>query len=147
MPLIRIEEAPGVEAIKPGTYPVTLIDIRPDTIITNDRGAQDIFRWKFAVDDGSEEGVEFEAISSQLTSPKTKLYAWLTALLGEDKVGVGMDFEKKDLVGREALGQFQTDAKGWTQLTALVEKPRQRRPVASDQRGPQAVADDEGAPF
>lgn len=123
MPLFTIE---GGSALKAGVYPVTLVDIRPDTILTNDRGEQDIFRWKFVVDDGSPEGVEYEAISSRNTSPRSKLFAWLTALLGEDKVKVGMDFEKKDLVGREAQGQFSIGEDGWAKMTALVEMPRNR---------------------
>jgi len=123
VPLFTIE---GGSNLKAGSYPVTLIDIKPDTIITNDRGEQDIFRWKFIVDDGSDEGVEHNAISSQNTSPRSKLFGWLTALLGEDAVKVGMDFDKKDLVGREAIGQFTLDADGWAKLTALVEKPKSR---------------------
>lgn len=124
MPLIHLDEYES--DIKPGVYPVTLIDIRADTISTNERGDQEVFRWKFIVDDGSEDGVEHEALSSQITSPRSKLYAWLGALLGEDAVKVGMDFEKKDLVGREAQGQFTIDERGYPKLMALVAKPKGR---------------------
>lgn len=124
MPLIHLDEYQS--DIAPGVYPVTLIDIRPDVLSTNDRGDQNVFRWKFIVDDGTEDGVEHEALSSQITSPRSKLYAWLGALLGEDAVKVGMDFEKKDLVGREAQAQFQLDEKGYPKLIALVAKPKTR---------------------
>lgn len=124
MPFITVSAGAPSADVEPGVYEATLIDVQEDTITTNDRGDVDVYRWRWALDLGDDNGVEVESLTSVNTSPKSKLFGYLVALLGADKVGVGKDFEQTDLIGREALITIIKNADGWPKVEQVTGKPK-----------------------
>jgi hypothetical protein len=100
--------------IKDGTYPAVLESIEtvasPSATI-----AGDARRWTFLVEhDGKVEPLS--VFSSMNTGPKTKAYAWLTALLGEaPKSG-----QTYDPVGKRCLLQVNHKESGWPDVAAVL---------------------------
>lgn len=124
--------APQVD-IEPGVYPVTLVDIsEPRTIFPQsgpNAGKEVTLRdWTFALDDGT----EIRGSASTASGPKSKTYAWLTALLGGTPPAVGQSYPKSQLVGRLALATIVIDDGGWPKIQNLSAMPRgmAQQPVA-----------------
>ena len=65
------------------------------------------------------------------SGPKSKTYAWLTALLGGTPPAVGQSYPKSQLVGRLALATISIDAGGWAKIVNLSAMPRQAAPAAA----------------
>jgi len=142
VPLISVTT--GGPDIDPGTYPVTLVDIEGPKVITPQSGPtagqeMEILVWKFAVDEGEFEGTEIEATTSTNTGPKSKVYGFLTALLGGKPPAENAQFEATDLAGRRALATVERPENGWAKIRSLVALP-----VANLSRG---VAAATGAPL
>ena len=116
--------APQVD-IEPGTYEVTLIDIsEPRTILPQsgpNAGKEVQLRdWTFALEDGT----EIRGSASTASGPKSKTYAWLTALLGGTPPVVGQSYPRSQLIGREALATIVIDEGGWPKIANLSARPR-----------------------
>jgi hypothetical protein len=122
MPLITVSEATSYGGdIAPGTYPATLVGIEADTIFVEGEN-RPVFKWRFALEDGT----ELEGLTSQITSltSTTKSIQWLTALLGPEAVKVNASFDVDDLVGREALINIQPNKNGYPKVQDVLAMPK-----------------------
>ena len=102
--IITISAGAPASDLTPGVYEVTLADIsEPRTIYPQtgpNAGKEVQLRdWTFALEDGT----EVTGSASTASGPKSKTYAWLTALLGGTPPAVGQSYPKSQLLGREAL--------------------------------------------
>lgn len=98
--------------------------------------------WTFALEDGT----EVTGSASTASGPKSKTFAWLTALLGGTPPVVGTAYPKSQLVGREALATIAIDEGGWAKIANLSARPKARAvaPVAAPVAAPaQPVAPDQ----
>lgn len=114
--------------IPDGVYPVTLVDIKGPKTVTAQRGpkaGQDIalLDWEFAIDDGPHDGVVIQASTSTASGPRSKMYAFLTALFNGVAPSIGAGFEKADLTGRRALATVKKDEAGWLRIENLGAMP------------------------
>ena len=126
MPLFTV--AQGGPDIPDGPYYVILTGISGPKTVLAKRGPKagqeiDLYDWKFAIDDGPKEGEEIESSTSASSGPRSKLYAYLTALLGGKAPEIGSTFELGDLVGRRALATIRKDETGWPRIENLSAVP------------------------
>ncbi len=135
MPLITVNQ--GGSDIAAGTYPVVLTKLDgPKTIVPksgpNAGEPVDIFAWTFVVaaNSGPASGEEIEATTSTASGPRSKMYSWLTALLGGQPPAVGRSFEASDLVGKSAIAQISRSESGWPRIDSLMAFPSAPQPVA-----------------
>jgi hypothetical protein len=133
--IITISAGAPASDITPGVYEVTLTDISEPRTIYPQTGANagkevQLRDWTFALEDGR----EVTDSASTSSGPKSKTYAWLTALLGGTPPTVGQSYPKSQLVGREALATIAIDEGGWAKIANLSARPRARA------AGPVAVA-------
>ncbi len=130
-----------------GVYPVILVSIGEPESITLKQGPDagtsvKVRPWVFAVEAGEFEGEEIKASTSMATSPSSKAFSWITALLGKaPAIGDKLDF--KQLVGRSALANMQPNDRGYIGIAGLMGVP-----VAPARRAAEpAAAATDGAPF
>lgn len=110
--------------IADGVYAVALTKIEgPKTITRPDNTEAEIIDWTFEVMDGQYAGTEIQGTTSTSSGPKSKMFAWLTALFGGKAPTVGSSFEKDDLVGKLALATVRTPEGGWPKLENLGAIP------------------------
>lgn len=139
---------PSAETDVPdGVYILTLVDIKEPRQITVTRGERagqqmDLRDWVFAVE---APGTAFhertiDSSTSTASGPKSKQYAYLTALNGGIAPTVGQKFGKGDLVGRQALGTIAHDEGGWPQIANLSAIPASMRGQAAPNGGQPAAA-------
>lgn len=128
MPLFEVKS--GGPDIADGVYPVVLTDITGPKTVTAQRGPNtgqdiDLFDWKFAIDSPGQpaDAQEIEASTSTASGPRSKMYAYLTALLNGVAPAVGTAFEKDQLIGRSALATIQKDGDGWPRIVNLGALP------------------------
>lgn len=131
--------------IDPGTYWATLIDIsEPRTILPQtgpNAGKEVTLRdWTFALEDET----EIRGSASTASGPKSKTYAWITALLGGTPPAVGQKIPFSQLIGREVHVAVAVDEGGWPKITGLTAIPKARTapaaaPVAAPQPPTRAV--------
>lgn len=128
MPLFEVK-AGGVE-IADGVYPVILTAITGPKLVTAQQGPNagkeiELFDWTYAIDAPGtpEHDTEITASTSTASGPKSKMFSWLTALLGGKPPAVGTKFEVTDLVGRAALATIRTGESGWPKLENLGAMP------------------------
>ena len=128
MPTFEIKA--GGPDIADGVYPVVLTKIEGPKTVTAQRGPNagqdiDLFDWTFAVDAPGtpEDGVEVQASTSTASGPRSKMYAWLTALFGGRAPQVGQKFDSDALLGRAALATIRKDETGWARLENLGAMP------------------------
>lgn len=128
-PFIQVSSGGGSD-IPDGVYPVILVDIRGPKTVTAQRGPKagqdiDLLDWQFAIDMPGQplDGQEIEASSSTASGPRSKMYAYLTALLNGVAPAIGTAFAKKELVGRRALATIQRDQEGWARIMNLGALP------------------------
>lgn len=129
--------APDVD-IEPGVYEVTLTAISEIRTITAQKGPNagkdvDLRDWTFALEDGT----EIRGSASTASGPKSKSYAWLTALLGGTPPAVGQQISFSQLIGREALATIGPDEGGWPKIMGLSAKPRARGAAAAPPAAPE----------
>ena len=97
-----------------------------------------------------EDGTEIQGSASVASGPKSKTYAWMTALLGGTPPVVGQSYPRTQLIGREALATISIDDGGWPRIANLSARPKARtvnpvaapRPVAQPVAQPVASASD-----
>jgi hypothetical protein len=124
MPFIEIKRGGSDVEIPDGVYAVTLVDISDPRTVTAQRGPNagqdvDLIDWTFALDNGD----TVDASTSTASGPRSKMYAFLTALFGGKAPPVGTQLEKDHLIGRQALATIQTDEGGWPRITNLGAVP------------------------
>lgn len=107
--------------IDPGTYTGVVLSVEAARIETDD-GPKDLLRWTFAIDlDGH--GEEIDALSSRATSPRSKPYGWVTALLGRAPEP-GERVKLADLSGRSALVSIELDDNNYPKVAGLMALPK-----------------------
>lgn len=136
--LITISAGAPPSDIEPGVYEVTLTDIsEPRTIFPQsgpNAGKEVLLRdWKFALEDNT----EITGSASTASGPKSKTYAWLTALLGGTPPAIGQSYPRDQLVGRMALATINIDEGGWAKIVNLSALPKTK---AAPVTRPQPVA-------
>jgi hypothetical protein len=135
----------GGPDIDDGVYPVTLTAIEGPKTITPQNGPNagqdvDIFEWAFVVDEGDYENTEIQATTSTASGPRSKMFAFLTALLDGKAPQVGTSFEVTDLVGRRALATIRRSESGWPRIENLGALPAQMRTAPAQAAPEQAPA-------
>lgn len=122
MPFLTVSKG-GVE-IDDGVYMVVLAKLDgPKTILRPDGTEAEIIDWTFQVFEGPYEGTELQGTTSTASGPKSKMFAWLTALLGGRPPVVGQSFEKADLVSKLAYATVRTPENGWPKIENLGAVP------------------------
>lgn len=111
--------------IEPGVYQVMLNDIsEPRTIFPQtgvNAGKEVTLRdWTFILEDGN----QIRGSASTASGPKSKTFAWLTALLGGTPPPVGSSYPKDQLIGRTALATVTIDDGGWAKIQNLSALPK-----------------------
>jgi hypothetical protein len=141
--LITVSSGAPQTDIEPGTYEATLTEIsEPRTIFPQtgpNAGKEVSLRdWTFALEDGT----EIRGSASTASGPKSKTYAWLTALLGGTPPVIGQSYPRSQLIGRECLVTVAIDEGGWAKIVNLSARPKARtpEPVASPQPPRRAAA-------
>lgn len=127
MAFITVNQGAGAD-IPDGVYPVVLVSISDPKTVTAQRGPKsgqdiDLLDWTFAVLDGEYKDTEISASTSMASGPKSKMFSYITALLGGKAPQVGQSFEKTDLVGRLALATVRKDENGWPRIENLGAMP------------------------
>lgn len=130
MPFITVKA--GGPEIADGVYPVILTAISDPRTVTATRGPKagedvDLIDWTFAIDapGSSYDGLEIPVSTSTRSGPKSKMYAFLTALFNGVAQPVGAGFEKDQLIGRQALATIAKNDAGWPEITNLGAVPLQ----------------------
>jgi hypothetical protein len=127
MPLITVSA--GTPAIPAGTYPATLVGIRPKSLVTKfstDGKEQDFLEWTWLVE-APDKDVEINSLTSTATGPKSRIFEYLLALLGTPKVDVGAGFDEGDLVGKKVLVSTTVTEDGFAKIDQIVAAPRGRQ--------------------
>lgn len=135
MPTITVTS--GAPEIADGVYPVILTKIQGDPdhpenpkTVTAQRGpkaGQDIelWDWYFAIDTPGQPGdaVELNESTSTASGPRSKMYAYLTALRNGIPPQIGESIRFEELYGRTALATIQKDDSGWPRIVNLGAMP------------------------
>lgn len=136
MSLITVSQGgpPPDKDIADGVYQVYLQKLEgPKTIIPkfgeNAGKEVSIFEWLFVIEGSDYDNRDIQANSSTASGPRSKMYSWLTALLGGKPPAVGAGFEAKDLVGLRALATVSHGESGWPKLENLGAIPASLRPA------------------
>jgi hypothetical protein len=142
-----IEVKPGAKSGafigEDGAYPATLVAVEGPRTITPKDGREpfELMEWTFAVEGAPDDACLVWASTSTSSGPRSRMYGYLTALLGGKAPAIGQVFDAQDLVGRMAMITIRRDEEGWTKVDnvgALPRQPQAATPVASPSA--QAVA-------
>lgn len=148
---ITVSAGAPASDIAPGAYEVTLTAIDGPRTIFPQTGPNagkevEVLDWTFTTaDDESVRGT-----TSKASGPKSKAYAWLTALLGGTAPAVGQRFELDQLLGRMAIATISVNENGWPRIENLSALPKRRAAApAPVKRAPAPVseADPDALPF
>jgi hypothetical protein len=99
--------------------------------VTAQRGpnaGQDIelWDWYFAVDNPGQPGdaIELNESTSTASGPRSKMYAYLTALRNGVPPAIGENIQFESLYGRSALATIRKDDTGWPRIVNLGAMPQ-----------------------
>lgn len=111
----------------PGPYILVLTGVSDPKTVTAQRGPKagqdiDLIDWQFEIFDGPFSGLPVDASTSTASGPKSKMFGYLTALLGRPPI-VGQSFEKNDLISKLALGTISVDDGGYLRIDNLSAIP------------------------
>ena len=130
MPFVTINRGGPEVEIPEGVYRVVLVDIGDPHTVTAQRGPNagsdvDLIDWTFAIDQPGTplDGQPITDSSSTASGPKSKLFAWITALQNGRPPAVGQGFEKSDLKGRSAFATIRVDDGGYPKIANLGAIP------------------------
>lgn len=140
----------GATDIQPGTYTVILTEISDPKLVVAKSGPRageevELIEWTFSVDEGDFEGTTLRDSSTTSSGPKSKLFGWVTALLGGKPPAPGQPFEKADLIGRRALAKVILNDSGWPKVDTLVALPASKPRVTAS--APAVAVETEAIPF
>jgi hypothetical protein len=156
MTTITVSAGAPATDIEPGVYEVELLSVEGPRLIYPQSGVNAgkevaVLDWTFSLDDNS----QLQGTTSTASGPKSKLYAWLTALCGGKPPAIGQKFEPEDLAGRMALATISINDGGWPRIDNLSALPTRKReaiveePVQRSRAASKAVArpTDDSLPF
>ena len=121
----------GGASLEPGTYEATLTALE-DFHYDDGEGEKTLRRWTFGTDEvdaATGEAISIDGVSSLATGPKSKAFAWLTALIGRTPT-TGESFTPSTLVGRPCMVTVILNDDGYSKVSAVVPPPK-RKPVAA----------------
>lgn len=136
MSIRRTMEESTFVHLEPGTYPVTCMSVRADTLENPQFGNGDVIRFTLRVDDLMDENgkeVERDLIANDKLTPMSKLTECLMAFGVRAEVGEELDLE--ECVGHKALAQVserKKDDKVYDRIEKLLP---QQRMAAADPAG------------
>jgi hypothetical protein len=113
-------------------YTVVLTAIDGPKSITPQRGPNAgttvvIFDWTFEILDGDYGGSTLRGTTSAASGPRSKMYAWLTALLGGTPPQEGRVLQEDELLGQVCLATVLRDDSGWPRIEQLAGLPAHMR--------------------
>jgi hypothetical protein len=116
-----------------GAYAATLVAIEGPRSATNSRTGEtfEAMDWTFAIEGAPDEACLVWTSTSVASGPRSRMYGYLTALLGGRPPAVGQSFEAQDLVGRMALVTIRRDEDGWLKVENVSAMPQQVQPAAA----------------
>jgi hypothetical protein len=125
-PFITVRSA--TSDIPDGVYRLRLVAISDPKTVTiryGERAGQnmELIDWTWVIASGPHKDKEIQSSTSLATSPRSKMFSYLTAFDGGRKPQSGTDFEKADLIGRLVSGTIQVDDNGWPQITNIGAIP------------------------
>jgi len=116
--------------IPDGVYPLRLIELSDPRPVDATRGPNagktiNLIDWSWTVDWPNHplDTRIVESSTSTASGPKSKMYAYLTALFGGTPPPVGTQLRKVDLVGRAVYGTVNHDEDGWVRLANVSAIP------------------------
>jgi hypothetical protein len=142
VPLLTVTA--GGPELPEAVYSVTLMKIEGPKSIFPQSGPNagqevQIFDWLFQVDEGEYEGTEIQATTSTASGPRSKMYSWITALMGGKAPAIGATFEAEDLQGFRAIATVSRTEAGWPRIENLGAFPvAPVRPAAARSVAPTA---------
>lgn len=135
----------GAPQVEPGVYLATLTSISEPRTVTAQRGPNagqevDLRDWEFTLEDGT----PVRGSTSTSSGPKSKMFSWITALMGGVPPAVNTTISFTQLVGREVHITVEQDPDGWARIANVSAKPKSlAKPIAQ----PVAAAPQEDLPF
>lgn len=123
----------GGPDIADGVYTVVLTAIDGPKSITPQRGPNagstvTIFDWTFEILGGDYGGSTLRGTTSAASGPRSKMYSWLTALMGGVPPVEGTVLGEDDLLGQACLATVLRDDSGWPRIEQLAGLPANMRP-------------------
>jgi hypothetical protein len=100
------------EPIPPGVYPATVSEI----VLREADDGREWLAWEFALDDGRRIG----GGTSYALGVRTKAFAWITALLGRERMGGGTQITETDLQGAVCQIVVELDAEGLPKVGSVL---------------------------
>ena len=95
---------------------------------------QDFLEWTWLVH-ANDKDVEVNSLTTLATGPKSRIFEYLVAMLGADKVQIDAGFEESDLVGKTVMVQIITTDEGFAKIDKIMGAPKQPKaaqaPVAA----------------
>jgi len=140
MPFVTIGGG-GSSSIEDGVYTIVVTEISdPKTVIVRATGDEiDLIDWTFAIVDGEYADSTITESTSTASGPKSKMYGWLSALLGA-RPDAGQTFEKSDVIGRMGLATIaRKEDGGWPKIVNLSALPKSMRVAPAPAAAPQSV--------
>lgn len=115
----------GTASVPPGTYTGSLVKVDSEKV-NSAYGEKMMWRWTFLLNVNGE-GRELDALTSQATSPKSKAYAFLTAILGRPPA-IGESLEPP--IGKQVLVSVVEKDNGFAKISGLSTyvEPQQTLP-------------------
>lgn len=125
--------------IPDGVYPLQLVELSDPRPVDAKRGINAgktimLIDWSWTIDwpGNALDERTLDSSTSTASGPKSKMYAYLTALFGGTPPPVGTQLRKADLEGRRVLGTVNHDEDGWVRLANVSAIPPQMQvPAAS----------------
>lgn len=117
--------------IPDGVYPVVLTEIKDPRSVVARQGPKagqeiELMDWIFYIDQPGtpEHDRRLDGSTSTASGPRSKMYAWITALLGGRPPAPNTQFQKSDLQGRLALATVSHSPDGgWPKIESLGAMP------------------------
>ena len=127
--------------VDPGTYSAYLAELA-DFEYDDGEGNKTLRRWTFALEgevDSEGKPAAIDGVSSLALGPKSKAFAWMSALLGRVPV-TGEQITRSQLIGLACLVTVVLNQEGYSKISAVVPAPRKRAGVAAPVAAPAATA-------
>jgi hypothetical protein len=124
VPLITVKA--GTPIVPPGTYRADLVGIAPKRMVTafsKNGEEQDFLEWTWLVH-GENKQAEITSLTSVATGPKSRIFEYLVALLGADKVKIDAGFDEADLVGKTVMVQIVATEDGFSKVDKIMGAPK-----------------------